>query len=337
MSADAMRRRAAATERGGALSPRAVTRGESQTASEVAKVDWLNCTFDRPELTPAGFVSFIGRMMGRPVSGHDGRGMLGFQTSVKLYAYVAGSMVECGMLAYGGDSQRGRWLFQLTGKGCGLVNDWPALADFLEGLGARITRLDLAVDFLNGEHTVDDAVEMHAAGGFTLRGRPPSTHVAGDWLERLHGRTLYIGKATNGKTLRAYEKGKQLGDLESPWVRFEVQLGNRDREIPFEALTSPTAFFAGCYPALSDLVDVAAEAIDTTTTEGETTLAHLLYHAKRCYGKLLHTLLKATGVSHSDLIEEVRVIGIPRRVDPAGVDAGLTWAEVGSLARKVSQ
>ncbi len=37
--------------------------------------------------------------------------------------------------------------------------------------------------------------------------------------------------ASSAKMLRVYEKGIQLGDLGSPWVRYEVQLGSRDRVV----------------------------------------------------------------------------------------------------------
>lgn len=321
----------------GAAAPRAVTRGESPDGAEqaqVAKVDWLNCTFSQPSMSVEGFVSFLGRLFGRPTSGEAGRGLFGFQTGVKLRVYLGGTMVDVGALAYGGESQRGRWMLQLTGKGCGLLSDWAGMREFLEGLDAKITRLDLAVDFLDGAYTVDDAVRMHGEGGFTSSGRPPSTAVAGDWLDGVRGRTLYVGKATNGKMLRVYEKGIQMGEPESPWVRFEVQLGNRDREIPFDALTERDAFFAGCYPALAEMIDRAAQAIPTTRTSGEVTLAHLLYHAKRCYGKLFDVLSKLGGATDTSLVEEVRVIGIPRRLNPAGVVAGVEWPDVQAKARR---
>lgn len=297
------------------------------------KVDWINCTFPQPAMSVEGFVAFLGALFGRPTTGETGRGLFGFQSGVKLRVYLGGTMVDVGALAYGGESQRGRWMLQLTGKGCGLLSDWEGLREFLEGLDAKITRLDLAADFLDGEYSVDDAVRMHEEGGFTSAGRPPSTSVSGDWLDGVRGRTLYVGKATNGKMLRVYEKGIQMGDLESPWVRFEVQLGNRDREIPFDALTERDAFFAGCYPALAEMVDSAAQAIPTSQTSGTVSLAHLLHHARRCYGKLFDVLSKLKGTTDTALIEEVRIIGIPRRLNPASVVSGLEWSQLQTKRR----
>lgn len=308
--------------------PRAVTRGESGKTAERAKVDWLNTTFGAPECSVQAMVAMIGKFMGRPVSGTEGRGLFGFQSAVKLRAYWNGSMCDVGSIAYGGESQRGRWMLQLTGKGCGLVSDWQSLHAMLYDLDAKVTRVDLACDFMHGEHTVDEAVQLHRDGGFTGAGRPPSTEVAGDWLDGLRGRTLYVGKGSNGKMLRVYEKGIQLGDMGSPWVRYEVQLGARDRDIPLDVLLEPTRFFAGCYPCLEAMVSEAAHKVPTSRSEAKVSLGHLLFHAKRCYGKLFDVLAKLGGFDETELVEEVRIVGIPRRLSPSGLVAGVSWPDV---------
>lgn len=316
--------------------PRAVTRGESTQSKQdepKAKVDWLNCTFDEPAMSLEGLISFMGCVFGRPTAGKLDGGLFGFSERWKLSAYQGGCMVEVGAICRGGEAQRGRWMLQLTGKGCGLVSDWFTLRELLEGFGAKLTRVDLAVDFTDGAHTVDEAVEMVREDRFTSCGRRPSTSVAGDWLDEVHGRTLYVGKAANGKMLRVYEKGKQLGDLSSEWVRFEVQFGNRDRVIPFEALTDCDEFFSGAYPALRSLLESASQTIPTTQTETLTNIGHLLYHLKRCYGKALHQVGEVSGASHTDIVEAMTVIGMPRRLKPSGVVAGLAWAEIESQIR----
>lgn len=316
-------------------SPRPVTRGES-APQQLAKVDWLNCTFPEPALSVEGFIGIFGRMLGRPVSGVEDRGMLGFERSVKLFASHGSLTSAIGCLAFGGESQRGRWLLQLTGAGCQFVRDWEGLRDFLEGLDAKLTRVDLAVDFLEGEHTVEEAVTLYEMGGFQLGGRSPSSRLDGDWLGGVNGRTLYVGNAKNGKMLRVYEKGRQLGDLQSDWTRFEVQLGNRDRVIPFEVLTERDAFFAGSYPALAAYVEEAAQLIPTLVKGGEISLGHLLYHLKRCYGKVIGTLSGSLAASNADLVEEVRIVGVPRRVNLSSLAAGVTWADVQAQHQKVS-
>ncbi|MDB5802720.1 MAG: hypothetical protein JWN73_42 [Betaproteobacteria bacterium] len=275
--------------------------------------------------------------MGVPLAGEERGGLFGFETRIVLCAFVKCQAIEVGSIAYGGDAQRGRWLLQLTGRGSSLVRDWDGIGELLQGCNGTITRVDLAVDFLNGEYTVDDAVRMREEGGFNCSGREPSSSVAGDWLDGCHGRTLYIGKSQNGKMLRVYEKGKEQGNLDSEWVRFEVQLGNRDRVIPFEILESPEKFFAGAYPALEQLLEQAAEKIPTDQNESKVTLGHLLSHLRRCYGKVIGAVLSLEDASSTDLIEEMRLVGLPRRVDPAGVVSGLSWPEIKAELRSRTQ
>jgi phage replication initiation protein len=298
-----------------------------------AKIDWLNATFPAPSMSIAGFIQFLGAVCGRGISGKLDGGLFGFSERHRLYIHLEGAPIEIGAVARGGESQGGKWMLQLTGKGCGMVMDWPSLREFLEGHGATITRLDLALDVLDGEHTVEDAMDMLEDGLFTSNGRTPSSMQMGDWHAGKEGRTLYVGKAKNGKMLRVYEKGKQLKSVNSKWTRFEVQLGNRDRVIPFEAMTEPDKFFAGSYPALESLIGSAAQSIPTTQTETLTSLGHLLYHLRRCYGKALHQATETCAVNTTDLVEEMRVIGVPRRVDPAGVVAGLSWPQLQAQVR----
>ncbi|MDR0848010.1 MAG: replication initiation factor domain-containing protein [Propionibacteriaceae bacterium] len=49
---------------------------------------------------------------------------------------------------------------------------------------------------------------------------------AGDWFTEGHpkGCTLYVGSRKSAIFLRCYEKGKQLGDPVSDWVRVELQV-----------------------------------------------------------------------------------------------------------------
>jgi phage replication initiation protein len=314
------------------VTPRPVTRGESKPnakPTQSAKVDWLNATFIGPDrFTPLTFIKLLSRMFRRPIRGIEGRGMFGFDQSIKMIAAVGSTEFAIGSLASGGEYQKGRWMLQLTGTGCSVVRSWTRLSGLLKALDARITRLDLCVDYLDGQYSVDDAVTMYEGGEFTSSGRTPSSSVAGDWLECKSGRTLYIGKAVNGKMLRVYEKGMQLGDPDSPWTRFEVQLGNRDRIIPFEAMTRRDEFLAGCYPALEKMLGVASEPIRTTQTEGRTTLGHLMFHLKRSYGKLIHTVSDSIAVDAADLIEHLVVHGAPRRCNLTSVASGLTWEQL---------
>jgi len=318
-------------------SPRPVTRGES-TPTQQAKVDWLNCTFKPQELTVEDVIHKLSEIMARPVSGLDeGKGIRGYAKSVALFAHVGSRKQAIGFLGFGGEAQMGTWMLSIPGAGCSLIDNWYAMRNWLQELNAKVTRLDLCVDFINGEYTVDDAVTFYRAGKFTSSGRPPATSQAGDWLNERE-RTLYIGKAKNGKVLRAYEKGQQLGQANSPWTRYEVQFGNRDRTIPLEALTERDKYFAGAYPVLKDLLDneCGAEKIPTKRTEGEVTLSHLLVHLRRTYGKAIDVMSTTEDFEIASLVKEVRVIGVPRRVNLSSLAAGPSWSGVCDLARKAA-
>lgn len=330
-----------------APSTRSVTRVESltkQTLPEITtcesrtRIDWLNCTFDGCGLKPQWFKDEIQQFFRVSLIGEHrvGEGFLGFAEAWKLMAKLAdGSAVQVGVIALGGQSQRGRWLFQVNGRGCGLVNNWQGLSGFLSTLAdLTLSRVDIAADFLNGEYTVDDALTLYSDGEFISRGRNPQLDIQGDWFDKgegkNRGRTVYIGKFKNGKALCVYEKGKQLnmeGEGEN-WVRYEVRLGNRDREIPLEVLTNPDKFFRGAYPAIAHMLDGAAEEIPTIAKEAKASLAHGLFHASRCYGKYFHQALQATDCEFSDLVEEVRIIGLPSKIDPIGVIHGVPWNEL---------
>lgn len=316
-------------------SPRPVTRGESSPKQQ-ARVDWLNVTFMPDGITQDIVIFKLAEIMGRPVSGLDeGKGIRGYASSVALFAHVGSRKQAMGFLGYGGAAQRGTWMLSISGAGCALIEAWGAMRRWLESLKAKVTRLDLCVDFLHGEYTVDDAVSFYKLGLFTSSGRPPATSQAGDWLNRKE-RTLYIGKAKNGKVLRAYEKGQQLGHADSAWTRYEVQFGSRDRVIPLEALTERDKYFAGAYPVLADLLDneCGAEKIPTTRTEGEVTLSHLLTHLRRTYGKAIDVMSATEGFEIASLVEEVRVIGVPRRLNISALASGPNWSGVCDLSKQ---
>lgn len=57
----------------------------------------------------------------------------------------------------------------------------------------------------------------------------------------------------SSKLFRAYEKGKQLGLKDSPWVRFELELRNRDLIIPKDVVIAAGDYMSTTYPCLDEL------------------------------------------------------------------------------------
>ena len=85
------------------------------------------------------------------------------------------------------------------------------MADRLDQIGARVSRVDVAVDDLTGRLiNVRRFKSLLVDGSFTNRGRPPSARFVDD-MGTGKGCTLYIGQRGH-KQLCVYEKGKQLGD-----------------------------------------------------------------------------------------------------------------------------
>jgi phage replication initiation protein len=286
-----------------------------------AFIDWCTCTFQFREEEILSFMHRLSAVTGLQLMMEERRGRPGYTNGMQIRALVDFQLVNFAVLAWGGESQRGRAMIDLSGSCCGCISDWRAFRSFLESLPeARLTRVDVAVDLFNGEYTVDDAVKWRNEGMFTLNGRTPSCRVDGDWIEQQEGRTLYIGKAVNGKGLRAYEKGKQLGDLESKWVRFEVQFGNRDRILPFDILTEPAKRFSSAYPALEQILHVAGESIDTTQNTAAITITRILEAVKRSFGKWLYVVADS-GIDSTDLVEALLVKELPARVQSSAVVA----------------
>lgn len=293
-----------------------------------AIVDWCTCTFEFDAERVAGFVNALSFTLGLPLQAVESAALRGFLDGRRIHAFVNGEFVHVATLCWGGESQRGRAMLDIPGASCGLVR-WGPMRDFLESLPeSRLTRVDVAVDLHEGQFRVDDALQWVREGGFNVGGRNPSTRIDGDWLPVMEGgksregRTLYIGKARNGKGLRVYEKGRQLGDPDSEWNRFEVQFGNRDRVLPFDMLTDPTRFFVGAYPALERVLAAAGERIATISNTAAITIGRILTWAKSSAGKWVH-VLRASGIEPSELVEAIRVSALPRRIQSSAVGAGL--------------
>ena len=313
-----------------AASPPSLTGGE-KTSEAGAVVDWLSLTF-RPEsgeLVDLNVWHWLSPLLGG-AGGESVNGFHQFESGLRFWHVKDGTAINLGRLDWGGDRRDGRARLELTGNGCAKVVDWDLLRAQLETLSeVKLTRVDLAVDCLDGEKSVDDAVEWYQANEFraNAQGVTPRHSLVGDWLDpdHRHGRTLEVGRRENGKMCRVYEKGRQLGDQASPWVRFEVELRNNDRDLPLDMLTEPDRYFAGAYRCLEQLLGVAGERIKTHQKEGEIALAVLSEYAKTGYGQVL-TVLRAVGLSFEDVFHEISRPGVPRRLERASL-AGFTTGD----------
>lgn len=296
--------------------PPALTGGES-TLTGGAKVDWCTFTFQPSpdELVDRNLFDFATEAMGG-IMGESVPGMFGYEKGLRFYALVDGSAVHVGRADWGGALHKGRARFDLSGVGCSRVRSWRDFGDYVSRLfEVKLTRVDLAVDALQGEYTVEDAVNWYQAGEFNAGGRMPRHSLVGDWLEPRYGRTLEVGRRENGKMLRAYEKGRQLGDQGSSWTRFEVEIRNNDRDIPLDIFTRTDEYFCGAYKCLSRILDSAAERIATHQKEGEISIDKLVDCGRASYGRLV-TVLRGV-LSVDEVIECLARPGVPARLDKA--------------------
>ena len=158
---------------------------------------------------------------------------------------------DAGLVALGG--QRGTVLIQINGTGCDFAKSgWRSdLYAFLkmQAINPKITRVDLCHDDLNGEYTnLAWFAREYDKGGFSGNGRKPRIEMFGNWKHPDGtGRTLQIGSRSSSKLCRIYEKGKELGDKSSPWIRTEVEFKSKGYFIPLEVLISPSNFFSMTY------------------------------------------------------------------------------------------
>ncbi|SKB73815.1 replication initiation factor domain-containing protein [Luteibacter sp. 22Crub2.1] len=210
-----------------------------------------------------------------------------------------------GRLGVGGNGDT--WCVSLTGAGCRIVKDWPKVKQRAEALYAHISRVDVAFDDFRGSvFDIHQINELARSGAFAGQGKPPSTRFIDDHGSN-KGCTVYVG-GKGRKELCAYEKGKQLGDTESPWVRIELRLWANNGVIPLDVLLFPERFLRGAYAILDTRLPVVqhAEAArpEYTRREVDATVEGAKRFLKQQCGPLLHLMWAALGPSAEDWFKE---------------------------------
>jgi phage replication initiation protein len=290
-----------------AASPRTVIRGESVSPPckkpLSVSIDYLS--FSVPGGSISGILSECIAFLGIDAPTDRGRGMFGYLSSIDLGGY--------GILAYGGDHQRGTVLVSINGAGCSRIADFGRVGQWAQSLKARITRIDLAADDHDGKtFTVRKAINAYRRGEFKVGGRPPSSSLHND-MGHGTGNTFYVGTRAGGKLCRVYEKGKALGDKLSRWVRGEVELHAKDRVIPWEVVNDPVRFLAGSFPYFSRM-SMIAERIKTIKKATAISIEAVQKWVKEAAGKSINVLLDHFGGDLGGLVFAVRRDGVPKRL-----------------------
>jgi phage replication initiation protein len=216
----------------------------------------------------------------------------------------------CGRIGLGNDS---KMCISLTGQGCQHVKRWPVTADLLDQCGAKLTRCDIAVDDLTGEtFDLNTFRNLYNDGAFTMNGRPPLGSFVDD-LGTKKGCSLYVGQKGH-KQLNVYEKGKQLGDPESPHVRCELRLYAKRYDLPIDALRNPAQYYAGAYPMLAAFVVGEAERLHVKEIMVNATAKAMVRFLRNQAGTALHLVMDALGdEAVAYLVEHVARPGRPGR------------------------
>ena len=245
-----------------------------------------------------------------------------FEVETGLYGYSHSAHIQIsgqtvGRIATGGNS--GTTFIELTGHATAWLNPY-AWADWLDDIGARLSRIDLAHDDYEGIHTVHQVREAYLAGEFRNRGQNPSSSPVGPWDDPGNwgkGLTYYVGKRENGKMLRAYEKGRQLGDETSPWVRFEVEFRRqKDKPLTTDMLRDMLSYFVGAYSYLEWVSSAKPLKLDRVQQETKISFSSLIDYAKLAYGKLIN-VMQAVYDDSEQIIEMLISEGVPRRLHQA--------------------
>ena len=219
---------------------------------------------------------------------------------------------KAGKVSIGG--QAGTVLIQLSGEGCSYAKyDWQS--DFFamlntQAIDPKITRIDLAHDDVTGDYlSLPWFARQLDLGGFTNGGRRPRVEMLGNWkYPDGTGRTLQIGTRKSSKMCRIYEKGRQLGDKSSNWLRVEVELKAKNYFIPLDILINPSPFFLAAYPCFH-IFDYQSklprETLERIEREKLITFARAVDITRHQFGRHLYAFrqeFKKHGLSDNDLL-----------------------------------
>jgi DNA relaxase NicK len=268
----------------------------------------------------------------------QGRGWMGFPQSQQIQSFGE----NIGLVAWGA-KEHDRNYVSFSGAGCKRWSDYrlELVVEVLRICEARITRVDLALDFYRGEVTYDDCEAALAAGEFQMKAggrRPAVDRHSTEGAYGNAGRTLYVGSPRSSKRICMYEKGlEQFGKLpahwlenQTPesvasyrldgsvgiagdvsvldWLRAEVRYSNDDKDLDandYAIIRERDAFFAGAYPFCARVMGLAdGVRPPTLLSEVETDVEKMKLNLKNSYGGLVHSL-RSMGYTDAQIVDAV--------------------------------
>lgn len=211
----------------------------------------------------------------------------GWKGYERSYNVCIGDM-PVGLVAEGGDNQRGWSYVGISGQGCNWVKDWDRAQEAASACdGYDLKRVDIAYDTFDTAKGFDGALAAYRAGGFNTGGRNPKCEPMKP--ERFEDSAIIrVGNRERDKYYRGYEKGKQMlgpqiaaasrkedfdpvqwathsmpvqhGDEivlgnTFDWFRHEVELKPKSGPLPEDLIDRRDQYFAGAYPYLSTVLE----------------------------------------------------------------------------------
>ena len=276
----------------------------------------------------------LAEVMGYGISYENKGGRNFYEKSYQL----GGEEHNYGFVAVGGRKNKDTVCLHFTGEGLIAAKDgWESrLYEFLNERAKqpRISRCDVAHDFLNGEYTCEQALKDWEDGGYTLhRSKPISECVGGDWkLYKGTGKTFYVGSRKNASRFaRIYEKGKQLGDELSPWVRAEVEFRARDIIIPLDILIAAGEYLTACYPVFGQLFaqyEHAPSKPERIEKEKEISIAHVGKYASMQVSRAV-VMYEEMGMTDKEIITALKSqqTEMPKRLAKQAFDCAYLYRD----------
>lgn len=173
--------------------------------------DWLSATMDFER----GHALLLSPVFGERVDGSQ---------AIPRHGYTRAAAWESGVVAmWNSEAERMGFHIVLSGSALRWMKDRGTspqyLLDGLHDLGARFSRIDLAID-LRGSLLTPAELSKKSLKPYKGRGRTPAlTTVTGDdgsW-------TVYVGSRSSDKFLRIYDKAKEQKNYEADYVRIEIE------------------------------------------------------------------------------------------------------------------
>ena len=191
-------------------------------------IDWFAFTVTHSD--PFKVVDMMG--LKRGLFDELERGGMGYKKSLR-YGHIT--------IFYDGAENMGCHV-EMSGQGCRQYeagsHSWIDLIALIQIESAKLTRLDIAIDTVDGTLKLGSVNYALRHGRyrsqFTKTRQTTASDMTADGLKN-HSQTRYFGSGSSRVMFRIYDKAAQMG-LETDWIRFEIQLRDERANLAADAI-----------------------------------------------------------------------------------------------------